>query len=83
MAMELYVFVNYTSSTYTLSVTTYESVDVYEMLTSGGPEQWVERLRRPKLSANFSVTMTDSFRSVSESLRKSLPSSRVKPIVLR
>lgn len=42
MAMELYIFVNYTSSTYTLSVTTYESVDVYEMLPSGGPEQWVE-----------------------------------------
>lgn len=42
MAMELYIFVNYTNSTYSLWVTTYESVDVYEMLASGGPEDWVE-----------------------------------------
>lgn len=42
MAMELYMFINYTSSTYTLSLTTYESVDVYEMLTSGNTQAWVE-----------------------------------------
>jgi hypothetical protein len=42
MAMELYMFINYTGSTYSLSLTTYESVDVYEMLTSGNTQAWVE-----------------------------------------
>lgn len=42
LAMELYIFVNYTSSTYSLSVTTYESIDVYEMVQSGGPAAYVE-----------------------------------------
>jgi hypothetical protein len=36
------MFINYTGSTYSLPLTTYESVDVYEMLTSGSTEQWVE-----------------------------------------
>ncbi len=42
MALELYIFVNYTTSTFTLSVTTYESIDVYEMVASNGPADYVE-----------------------------------------